>query len=35
LPQGETYAERREMRFGERIKVATIEGLAVETTDIN
>ena len=30
-PEGEAYAERREVKFGEPIEVATIEGLAVET----
>ncbi len=29
------YAERREVKFGERIEAATIVGLAVETTGIN
>ena len=29
------YAERREVKFGERIEAATIDGLAVETAAIN
>jgi Uma2 family endonuclease len=33
-PQGEAYRERREVKLGERIKSATIEGLAVETGGI-
>lgn len=33
-PEGETYAERREVGFGERIAAATVEGLAVETRGI-
>ena len=31
-PDGETYAERREVSFGHRVTAATIKGLAVETT---
>jgi len=34
-PEGEDYAERREVAFGERIAAATIAGLAVETGGIN
>jgi hypothetical protein len=34
VAQGETYAGRREVRFGERIEAATIQGLAVETDGI-
>jgi hypothetical protein len=30
-PLGESYAQRKEVRFGERIEAATVEGLAVET----
>jgi Uma2 family endonuclease len=30
-PAGDAYAERREIKFGERIEAATIDGLAVET----
>ena len=30
-PTAGAYAERREVKFGERIEAATIEGLAVET----
>lgn len=30
-PQGESYAERREVPFGERVEAATIMGLAIET----
>jgi Uma2 family endonuclease len=33
-PEGEDYGERREVKFGERIEAATIEGLAVETVGI-
>lgn len=33
-PSGEAYTERREVRFGERIVAATIEGLVVETAGI-
>jgi len=32
-PQDEVYTERREIGFDDRIVAATIEGLAVETTD--
>ena len=34
LPQGDAYAERREIAFGERIAAATVAGLAVETAGI-
>jgi Uma2 family endonuclease len=34
-PQGEAYAERREVKLGERIEAATIRGLAVETAGID
>lgn len=34
-PQGEAYVERREVNFGERIEAAAVEGLAVETAEIN
>ena len=34
-PQGDAYAERREVGVGERIEAAMIEGLAVETDEIN
>lgn len=34
-PQGEAYAGGREVKLGERIEAATIEGLAVETAGIN
>jgi Uma2 family endonuclease len=34
-PQGEAYGARREVKLGERIEAATIEGLAVETVGIN
>ena len=34
-PEGETYAERREVKLGERIEATTMEGLAVETAGIN
>lgn len=34
-PESGAYSRRREARFGERIEAATIEGLAVETTDLN
>ena len=34
-PQGEVYAAGREVKLGERIEAATIEGLAVETDGIN
>jgi len=34
-PQGEAYGEWREVKLGERIEAATIEGLAVETNGIN
>ncbi|TPG43269.1 Uma2 family endonuclease [Sphingomonas koreensis] len=30
-PEGDAYAERREMAFGQRIEGATVKGLAVET----
>jgi Uma2 family endonuclease len=33
-PQGEAYGERREVKLGERIKAASIDGLAVETDGI-
>jgi Uma2 family endonuclease len=33
-PEGEAYAERREIAFGERIEAATIGGLAAETTGL-
>ena len=32
VPQGETYAERREVAFGERVEAATLAGVVVETT---
>ena len=34
-PKGEAYASGREVKLGERIEAATIEGLAVETDGIN
>jgi Uma2 family endonuclease len=34
-PQGEAYGEWREVKLGEPIEAATIEGLAVETAGIN
>lgn len=34
-PQGETYVTGLEVKLGERIEAATIEGLAVETAGIN
>jgi Uma2 family endonuclease len=34
-PTGTGFAERREVKFGERIEAATIEGLAVETAGIS
>jgi Uma2 family endonuclease len=34
-PEGEAYVERREVKFGDRMEAATIEGLAVETAGIN
>lgn len=34
-PTDTGFAERREVKFGERIKAATMEGLAVETAGIN
>lgn len=33
-PQGEAYAERREVAFGDRMVSATVDGLAVDTTRI-
>ncbi len=33
-PEGEAYAERREVAFGERIEAATIDRLAVETDSL-
>lgn len=33
--EGEAYAERQKMAFGERIAAATIENLAVETAGLN
>jgi Uma2 family endonuclease len=30
-PEGEAYAERQEVKFGERLSAATIDGLTVET----
>jgi Uma2 family endonuclease len=33
-PEGETYAERREIAFGERIDAIAIAGLAVETAGL-
>lgn len=35
LPEGDAYRERDRIAFGERIAAATIEGLAVETTELN
>jgi Uma2 family endonuclease len=34
-PEGEAYAEGREVKLGERIEAATIEGLGVETSGIS
>ncbi|HEV2748877.1 MAG TPA: Uma2 family endonuclease [Allosphingosinicella sp.] len=34
-PEGQAYAERREVRLGDRIEARTIEGLAVETAGIS
>ncbi|HEX8654839.1 MAG TPA: Uma2 family endonuclease [Allosphingosinicella sp.] len=34
-PGDDGYAERREVKFGERIEAATIAGLAVETSGLN
>lgn len=34
-PQGEAYAERREVALGERLDAATIEGLKVETNGLD
>jgi Uma2 family endonuclease len=34
-PQDEAYSERREIKLGERIEVATIKGLAVDTGNIS
>lgn len=33
-PEGEVYAERREVAFGERINAATLHGITVETRDL-
>ncbi|MES2442557.1 MAG: Uma2 family endonuclease [Pseudomonadota bacterium] len=33
-PQSEAYAERREVTFGERVVAITVEGFAVETTEL-
>jgi Uma2 family endonuclease len=33
-PQGEAYSERREVKLGEGIEAATVEGLAVETGEL-
>ena len=33
-PEGDAWAGRREVAFGERIVAATIEGLAVETAGL-
>lgn len=35
LPKAEAYAQAREVKLGERIDAATIEGLTVETAGIN
>lgn len=33
-PKGGTYSERREVAFGERVAAETVEGLAVETAEL-
>ena len=33
-PEGEAYAERRETAFGQRVAAVTVEGLAVDTSQI-
>ena len=33
-PEGEAYAQRREVAFGKQIEAMTIEGLAIETAGV-